>query len=67
MTLFINEGATCDTCTRQGLMNYCKPCSKKLGRRLYDPMPGVEFDIVDSWPAGQKFPDRVRRIKKSAV
>lgn len=66
MTLTININATCETCSRQGLSNYCGPCKLKIGRRLWHELPGIECEVIDSWHDGQKFPDRVRRIKAVA-
>lgn len=65
----INEGVDCQSCARQGMLNYCRPCSKKPGRQMWEPADGVQVEIIDSWGThpNQLYPDKIRRIKEKAA
>lgn len=67
--MVIKEGVSCDTCARQGMKNYCIPCSKLIGHQRWEAAEGVETEELSqiSWRGNRPIYNTVIRIKKSAV
>jgi hypothetical protein len=68
--MIIRINATCSTCQRQGKENYCVPCQKRIGHRLYQAIPEVEVEEHKQIRYGRHDKvmfDTVLIIKKAAI
>lgn len=66
----IHEGVNCESCARQGMINYCKPCSSRLGHQHWVAAEGVKTEKRQQIRFGrgkQVFYDTVVTIKNKEL